>query len=202
MKLNLFRTALLPAAVSAAIAFAGCSAEDSMSGTGHNSANPTASASAAPVGEFNEADVMFAQMMVPHHHQAVDMSDMVLSKNNINPDVEALAKQIKAAQQPEIDMMTDWLETWGLIQMPEGSHHRSSDGMMTEEQMQQLDEANGADGQRLFLEGMIRHHQGAIKMAQAEIASGKNPDAITLAKNIADSQQAEVDTMTELLNKI
>ena len=126
----------------------------------------------------------------------------MLSKNNINPDVEALAKQIKAAQQPEIDMMTDWLETWGLIQMPEGSHHRSSDGMMTEEQMQQLVEANGADGQRLFLEGMNRHHQGAIKMAQAEIASGKNPDAITLAKNIADSQQAEVDTMTELLNKI
>jgi uncharacterized protein (DUF305 family) len=202
MKLNILRTALLPAAVAAAIAFAGCSAEDSMSGMGHNSANPTASASATPIGEFNEADVMFAQMMIPHHEQAVDMSDMVLSKNNINPDIAALAKQIKAAQQPEIDMMTAWLETWGRIQMPEGSHHSSSDGMMTEEEMQQLDEANSADGQRLFLEGMIRHHQGAIKMAQAEIASGKNPDAITLAKNIADSQQAEVDTMTELLNKI
>lgn len=68
--------------------------------------------------------------------------------------------------------------------------------------MQELDEANSVEGQRLFLEGMISHHQGAIKMAQAEIASGKNPDAITLAKNIAESQQAEVDTMTELLNRI
>jgi uncharacterized protein (DUF305 family) len=169
---------------------------------GHNSASPTASSSATPVGEFNEADVMFAQMMIPHHEQAVDMSDMVLSKSNINPEVEALAKQIKAAQQPEIDMMNAWLETWGRIPMPEGSHHSTSDGMMSEEQMQELDEAKSADGQRLFLEGMIRHHQGAIKMAQAEIALGKNPDAITLAKNIADSQQAEAHTMTELLNKI
>ena len=202
MKLNNFRTALLPAAVAAAIAFAGCSTDDSMSGMGHSSSSPAASSSAAPVGQFNEADVIFAQMMIPHHEQAVDMSDMVLSKSGINHEVQALAKQIKAAQQPEIDMMNAWLEAWGRIQMPEGSHHSTSDGMMTEEQMQQLDEANGVDGQRLFLEGMIRHHQGAIKMAQAEIASGKNPDAITLAKNIAESQQAEVDTMTELLIKI
>ena len=202
MRPNIFRTALLSAAVVAAIAFAGCSAEDSMSGMGHGSSSQAASSSATPVGEFNEADVMFAQMMVPHHEQAVDMIDMVLSKSNINPDVEALAKQIKAAQQPEIDMMNAWLETWGRIKMPEGSHHSSSDGMMTEEQMQQLDEANSADGQRLFLEGMIRHHHGAIKMAQVEIASGKNPDPIALAKNISESQQAEVGTMTELLNKI
>jgi uncharacterized protein (DUF305 family) len=68
--------------------------------------------------------------------------------------------------------------------------------------MQELDEANGPDGQRLYLEGMIRHHQGAIPTAQTEINSGKHPDAITLAKDIADSQQKEVDAMRELLNKI
>jgi uncharacterized protein (DUF305 family) len=200
--MNIFRIALLPAAVAAAVAFAGCSTDDGTSGMGHNAASPAATSSATPVGEFNEADVMFVQMMIPHHEQAIDMSDMVLSKSGINPEVQALAKQIKAAQQPEIDMMNAWLETWGRVQMPEGSHHSSSDGMMTEQQMQELDEANSAEGQRLFLEGMIRHHQGAIKMAQAEIASGKNPEAITLANNIAESQQAEVDTMTELLNKI
>ena len=202
MKLNIFRIALLPAAVVAAIGFAGCSTDDGMSGMGHNSASPTGSSSATSVGEFNEADVMFVQMMIPHHEQAVDMSDMVLSKSNINAEVEALAKQIKAAQQPEIDLMNTWLDAWGRMKMPETSHHSSADGTMTEEQMRELDEATGAEAQRLFLEGMIRHHQGAIKMAQAEIASGKNPEAITLAKNIAESQQAEVDTMTELLNKI
>jgi uncharacterized protein (DUF305 family) len=105
MKLNIFRTALLPAAVAAATAFSGCSADDSMSGMGHGSSSPTASSSATTVGEFDEVDVMFAQMMIPHHEQAVDMSDMVLNKSNINPEVTALAKQIKAAQQPEIDMM-------------------------------------------------------------------------------------------------
>jgi uncharacterized protein (DUF305 family) len=102
----------------------------------------------------------------------------------------SLAKQIKAAQQPEIDMMNAWLETWGRVQMPEGSHHSSSDGMMTEEQMQELDEANSAEGQRLFLEGMIRHHQGAIKMAQAEIASGKNPEAVVTVSPVAENQSA------------
>jgi len=95
MTLNIFRIALLLAAVAAAIAFAGCSADDGMSGMGHNAASPAASSSATPVGEFNEADVMFVQMMIPHHEQAVDMSDMVLSKSGINPEVEALAKQIK-----------------------------------------------------------------------------------------------------------
>jgi uncharacterized protein (DUF305 family) len=202
MKLNIVRIALLPAAVVAAIALAGCAGDNGMSGMGPSSVRPAPSSSATTVGEFKEADVMFVQMMIPHHEQAVDMSDMVLSKSGINPEVEALAKQIKAAQQPEIDMMNAWLETWGRIPMPEGAHHSSSDGMMSEEQMQELDEANSAEGQRLFLEGMIRHHQGAIKMAQAEIASGENPEAITLAKNIAESQQAEVDTMMELLNKI
>ena len=68
--------------------------------------------------------------------------------------------------------------------------------------MQELDEASGADRQRLLLERMMRHHQGAINMAQAEIASARDPDAVTLAKNIAESQQAEVGIMTELLNKI
>jgi uncharacterized protein (DUF305 family) len=115
MKLNIFRTALPPAAVAAAIAFAGCSPEDSMSGMGHSPSGPAASSSATTVGELNEVDVMFAQTMIPHHEQAVDMSDMVLSKSNINPEVTALAKQIKAAQQPEIDMMNAWLETWGRI---------------------------------------------------------------------------------------
>jgi uncharacterized protein (DUF305 family) len=140
-------------------------------------------------------------MMIPHHEQAIDMSDMVLSEKGISAEVTALAKQIKAAQQPEIDLMNTWLESWGRMKMPETSHHSSANGTMTEEQMRELDEATGAEAQRLFLEGMIRHHQGAIKMAQAELASGENPDAIALAKNIAESQQKEVDTMTELLNK-
>ena len=202
MRPNIFRTALLSAAVVAAIAFAGCSAEDSMSGMGHGSSSPAASSSATPVGEFNEADVMFAQMMVPHHEQAVDMSDMVLSKSNINPDVEALAKQIKAAQQPEIDMMNVWLETWGRIQMPEGSHHSSSDGMMTEEQMQQLDQARGPAFDRLFLTSMIQHHKGAVSMVDALFATpgaGRDETVFKFANDVSVDQSTEIARMETML---
>jgi len=201
MKLNTLRSALLSAALIATIALAGCSSGNNTSDMHPGSARPGASSGASNAGQFNDADVMFVQMMIPHHEQAIDMSDMVLSEKGISAEVTALAKQIKAAQQPEIDLMNTWLESWGRMAMPETSHHSSADGTMTEEQMRELDEATGAEAQRLFLEGMIRHHQGAIKMAQAELASGENPDAIALAKNIAESQQKEVDTMTELLNK-
>jgi uncharacterized protein (DUF305 family) len=201
MKQKTLRTALLSAALIATFSLAGCSSGNNTSGMDHGSATQGASSSASNPGQFNDADVMFVQMMIPHHGQAIDMSDMVLNKKGISPEVTTLAKQIKAAQQPEIDLMNTWLDAWGRMKMPETSHHSSADGMMTEEQMLELDEASGAEAQRLFLEGMIRHHQGAIKMAQAELASGENPDAIALAKNIAESQQKEVDTMTELLNK-
>jgi uncharacterized protein (DUF305 family) len=89
---------------------------------GSGSSPPGASSSASAAGQFNDAVVMFAQMMIPHHEQAVDMSNMVLSKSGVSPEVTAPAKQMKAAQQPEIDMLNVWLETWGRTQMPEGSH--------------------------------------------------------------------------------
>jgi uncharacterized protein (DUF305 family) len=145
----------------------------------------------------------FAQMMIPHHEQAIEMSDMVLAKSGVDPDVTALARQIKSAQQPEIDTMKAWLNAWGHPPMSDrGMQHDSGGGMMTDEEMQQLEQANGTDGQRLFLEGMVRHHEGAIRMAQTEIDAGKNPETINLAKNIATSQQKEIDTMRELLTKL
>jgi uncharacterized protein (DUF305 family) len=202
MKFKNLCTALGPTALAAAITLVGCSTGDSGSSRGDSSSPPGASSSAIAADQHNEADVIFVQTMIPHHEQAVDMTAMLLGKSGVSPEVEALAKQIKAAQQPEIDMMNTWLEAWGRIQMSEGPHHSGEGGIMTEEKMQELDEANGPDGQRLYLEGMIRHHQGAITTAQIEINSGKNPDAITLAKDIADSQQKEVDAMRELLNKI
>ena len=166
---------------------------------GHSSSPPGASSSAVR-GQHNDADVIFVQMMIPHHEQAVDMSDMLLSKSGVSPEVEALAKQIKAAQQPEIDMMNTWLEAWGRIQMSEGPHHSSADGIMTEEKMQELDEANGPDGPATLPRRNDQAPSGRDQNAQTEITSGKNPDAITLAKDIAESQQKEVDAMTELLN--
>jgi uncharacterized protein (DUF305 family) len=202
MKPTLLRTTLAAAALAAALA--GCSNNDDMSGMpGHaSSASPSAAASGTPSAsaEFNDADVMFAQLMIPHHEQAVEMSDMILAKEGVNPDVIALAQQIKAAQQPEIDTMKSWLSAWGRPTMAGG--HQMDDGQMTEEEMKTLDEADGPTGQKLFLEGMVKHHQGAIQMAQTEITSGKNPDAVALARTIVDSQQKEITTMNGLLAKL
>jgi uncharacterized protein (DUF305 family) len=199
MKLNTLRTAL-SAALIATFALAGCSSGNNTSGMDHGSATPGASSSASNAGQFNDADVLFVQMMIPHHQQAVDMSDMIVAKSGVDPDVTALAKQIKAAQQPEVHTMETWLNAWGPKPMPEGApHHLLSEGMLDEEQMQALDEATGREGQRRFVGSMIRHHQGAIHLAEEEIAAGKHPEATALARHIAASQQREIDTMNRLL---
>lgn len=203
MNSTLLRTTLASAALLGVLSLAGCSNNDDMSGMpGHaSSASPTAASGTASMSaEFNDADVTFAQMMIPHHEQAVQMSDMILAKEGVNPDVIALAQQIKAAQQPEIDTMKSWLSAWGRPTMAGG--HQMGDGPMTEEEMKTLDEADGPTGQKLFLEGMIKHHRGAIAMAQTEIANGKNPDAIALARSIVDTQQKEITTIEGLLAKL
>jgi uncharacterized protein (DUF305 family) len=186
----------MAAALAAALALAACSDDDDHAGM------PAGHGAASPAGDFNQADVSFVQGMIPHHQQAIDMSDMILAKDGLHPEVTALAEQIKAAQQPEIDTMNRWLSAWGRDMDAgggdSGGHHGGEGGIMTEEQMRQLDIANPSDGQRLFLEGMIWHHQGAIQMANTELAEGKNIEAINLAKQIAETQQQEIETMQEL----
>ena len=200
MKLATIRTTVITAALSAALALTACSNDDD------RAAGPMGHSSGSPAGDFNQADVTFIQGMIPHHQQAIDMSDLVLAKENIHPEVTTLAEQIKAAQQPEIDTMNRWLSAWGRDMDAGGGdgggHHGGEGGIMTEEQMRQLDKANTRDGQRLFLEGMIRHHQGAIEMAETEIEDGKNEAAIDLAKQIEASQEQEIETMQALLTKI
>jgi len=159
-------------------------------------------------GPQNDADVMFAQMMIPHHQQAVEMSDLLLAKSDADPRVRELAQQIKDAQGPEITQMTGWLEGWGaevtpMEGMDHGGHGGSGmDGMMSDADMQELEAANGADASRLFLEGMVRHHEGAVAMAETEVSDGENPDAIALAKQIVATQQQEITVMKDLLSTL
>lgn len=202
------RTALA-AALIGVVTLAACGTNTS-SNTGHTgmpmgSASPTSpAASASPSSsstQFNAGDVMFAQMMIPHHQQAIQMSDMILAKSGVNPKVTSLAQQIKAAQQPEIEKMTGWLTAWGQPTTdPMGG--MAMNGEMSSQEMAKLDAANGTTGQTLFLQGMIKHHQGAIQMARNEINVGKNPDAIALARKIAADQQQEITTMQGLLKQI
>lgn len=110
--------------------------------------------------DFNDADANFAHLMIPHHQQAVTMSEMIAAKPGADPEVTRLAAQIKAAQAPEIATMTGWLTAWDQP-VDGGMHHGDDDGMMSEASMAQLEAADATSGQRLFLEGMIKHHRGA-----------------------------------------
>ncbi|HSP52113.1 MAG TPA: DUF305 domain-containing protein [Cryobacterium sp.] len=156
----------------------------------------TATASAA-----NTADIEFAQMMIPHHEQAVQMSDDLLDKPGIDPRVVALATEIKAAQEPEITQLTDWLGEWGADTGGMSDMDHGTDGMMSEADMMTLDNASGADADRVFLELMILHHEGAIAMAQTHLDEGSNADAQALSAAIVASQSAEIAVMTDLLTE-
>jgi len=140
------------------------------------------------------------------------MADMALV-NTTNPDVLALARQIKAAQSPEIEKMTGWLKSWGQ-NVPStamgsmaghdmtGMDGMMMDGMMSEADMKRLSTSSGTAFDRLWLELMIQHHEGAVKMAKVEVADGKYPDVIALAQAIISGQQAEITTMESLIKNL
>lgn len=182
--------------LTALLALVGCASptsSDHGDGRGHGS-----SSSAPASSEANEADIMFAGMMRQHHAQAIEMSDMLLAKEGVDERVVALAERITAAQQPEIALMDEWLDEWGVdTSGMAGMDH--GDGMMSESDMQALDEATGAEAGRLFLVLMIRHHEGAVEMAQDEVDNGRNSDAVALAETVIASQTEEISEMEGIL---
>lgn len=198
MRIRTTATAALTLAT--ALTLAGCA--DS-TGSGSTPGMDRGSSSSSPsvvIANYNDADVMFAQMMIPHHQQAVEMADMILAKDGIDTRVITLAEQIKAAQQPEIEQLQGWLEEWGADNDMGGMGGMDhGDGMMSDGDMQTLEAATGTEASRLFLEQMTMHHEGAITMAQDELDNGQNPDALAMAKTIVETQTAELATMQELL---
>jgi uncharacterized protein (DUF305 family) len=141
-------------------------------------------------------DVAFAQMMIPHHEQAVVMSDFALSISE-NPQIVELAAQIKAEQDPEIALMKGFLERFGA---DSGGHEgHAMAGMLTDDQLAELESARGTEFDELFLTVMIAHHEGAIEMAEDVLAEGSDPEVLELAQQIITAQQAEIAEMNELL---
>ena len=190
------RTRLAVVAVAAlGLLLAGCGGSHDMDDMGMASPSGTSGASAA--------DVMFAQMMIPHHQQAVEMSTLAETRAS-SPEIKQLAAEIKGAQQPEIDQMTAWLEEWGMPVMSgmdamgeHGGHGMS--GMLTDEQLQQLADAQGPEFDRLFAEFMILHHEGAIDMAE-DVADSKDPRVAALAAAIITTQAEEIAQMRAFLD--
>lgn len=193
------RAASVSAVVLATVlALAGCATSTS-GGMGHDG-HATGGAEAA--AEANAADVMFAQMMIPHHEQAIEMSELILAKEGVDPEVMELAEQIEAAQGPEIEQMQTWLDEWGAPSMMDADDMAGMggmDGMLTEAELDELAAADGATGSALFLEGMIEHHEGAIDMAEQHQENGENEEALELSASIIETQTAEIERMRELL---
>ena len=161
----------------------------------------------AETAKGNEADIAFLTGMKPHHEQAVVMSNLVLAANP-PADVAAVAKQIKGAQAPEIEQMDTMLADLGekADGMAHGGGHSggmgSRGGMMSDEMMAGLDAATGTGAARLYLEGMIAHHEGAIEASDTEIAGGQYEPAVELAREIKTAQAAEITEMQALLKTL
>lgn len=200
-----FRTLTLTAgALATVLVLAGCAPTDgSMPGMDHGPGGMNSTAPSQSAAAFNAADVMFVTMMIPHHQQALEMADQILAKDSVDERVVALAQQIKAAQDPEIQTMKGWLTEWGVAYDDSMSGMEGmegmDDGMMTDDEMTALHAATGIEASRMFLEGMIAHHRGAVTMAESVLTDGENADVATLAQEIIAGQTAEITTMQDIL---
>lgn len=196
-----YRKTLTALAVVAGLILAGCSdTSDTI---------PDMSTEEHQASPHNGADVEFSQQMIPHHQQALEMAALAPSRAK-SQEVKDLAADIEAAQDPEIQTMSDWLKGWdedvpngmGGHKMGDGStmgDDPMGEGMMSEDEMSELKDAKGAEFDRLFLTMMIKHHEGAIAMAKDEQSAGENPHAVALAKRIESAQAAEIKLMKRLL---
>jgi uncharacterized protein (DUF305 family) len=155
---------------------------------------------------FNEADVTFAQDMIPHHRQATEMAALAPTRS-VDVEILALAEKIEAAQAPEIETMTGWLKEWGEEVPPEmsgdmdHSSHANMPGMMSAEDMTALEGASGREFDEMFLTMMIEHHTGAIEMAKTEESDGTYDEAVELATTIQQEQADEIALMEQLLGR-
>jgi uncharacterized protein (DUF305 family) len=145
---------------------------------------------------------MFAQMMIPHHEQAVVMAELAKTRAT-SPVISELAAQIQGAQQPEIDQMTAWLAEWQAPTLSadeamsaHGGHGMS--GMLSAEDLQALEQASGREFDGMFAEAMIEHHEGAIAMAEPVIDSA-DPRVASMAKAIVATQQQEIQQLRAFL---
>jgi uncharacterized protein (DUF305 family) len=212
------RTFIATAAFPVALLGAACGGDDD---TSNDEASATTTETEGSE-EHNDADVEFAQMMIPHHRQAAEMAALAPDRAE-SPEIRDLADTVIATQEAEIDQMAGWLEEWGEDVPPEADpggmgmdessttamDHDMADttmaddgggGMMSPEDMSALEAATGPEFDRMFAEMMIEHHRGAIEMANEQVESGEFADAIDLAEAIVTTQEAEIADLEAFLS--
>lgn len=196
-KLNLTAVAL----TSATLFLGACSSDmGSMDMGPTNTDSSNTDVSIPDSAEFNDADVMFSQHMIPHHEQAIEMSDIALDPSTgASAAIIELATQIQGAQDPEIAQMKALLTAWGKS-MEMGPMDSSSmmDGMLTLEDLDALGQLKGADFDAAWAKAMIAHHEGAITMANDVLADGQNSEILALANAVISGQTAEIEILKPL----
>ncbi|MFG2465995.1 DUF305 domain-containing protein [Streptomyces canus] len=190
--------------VSAVFALAACGGGDD---SGSAASSPSVSAEAS-ADAHNAQDVSFAQGMIPHHQQAIEMAELADGRA-ASPQVKDLAARVEKAQGPEISTMTGWLKAWD-EKVPEsmpGMDHSGMEGMdgmagmMDGADMDKLKKASGKDFDSMFLTMMVEHHEGAVEMATTEKAKGEYKAATAMAGDIVTAQNAEISEMKKLLGE-
>ncbi|MEV1238655.1 DUF305 domain-containing protein [Nonomuraea sp. NPDC050022] len=159
-----------------------------------------ATSAASPSVVFNDADVMFTQMMIPHHEQAVEMAGLAPSRAS-DIEVTELAEKIKASQEPEIQTMKGWLTAWNKPEMSSHVGHEMP-GLISEEAMEQLRKAKGKKFDKLFARHMIVHHNGAIEMVRTQEAEGADPKVKKVATHMASHQRDEVAQLQTIVDRL
>jgi uncharacterized protein (DUF305 family) len=156
-------------------------------------------ATMSSTGQFNAADVTFTQNMVPHHEQAIAMAGLALDANaGASAKTKDIATRIKQAQDPEITMMRSMMQSWGTSGMMDGMAGHDVAGMMSAAEMTALARLTGSQFDRSWAEMMIKHHQGAIEMANTVKKSGKSNELRILADQIIATQTAEIGELQTL----
>jgi len=154
---------------------------------------------------YTKADVEFMQGMIAHHAQAVVMSNMAAS-HGANPQVLKLSNKIDQSQLPEIDIMQKWLRRYNQFAPDTASwHHMRMDGMLSDEQLAELDAARGVVFDRAYLQMMIQHHAGALKMVDDLFATPKaaqEVDVGVFANDVVTAQTGEIGIMRRLLTQL
>ncbi|MEU0059896.1 DUF305 domain-containing protein [Streptomyces sp. NPDC006334] len=219
------RAAVAATSVTAALVLAACGSDGVSNGSGHGgghdsaSSAPSATSSSsagvdAAAGAHNDQDVAFAQGMIPHHRQALEMAGLAAGRAS-SAQVKDLAARVEKAQDPEIKTMTGWLRSWGQEapsgagSMPGMDHSgqggtsggHDMPGMMDGKDMDRLEKASGADFDTMFLTLMIEHHEGAVQMAATQKEKGVYGPAKAMADDIVTGQSAEIAEMKKLLGQ-
>jgi uncharacterized protein (DUF305 family) len=143
-------------------------------------------------------EIMFAQMMIPHHEQAISMSESALRKSR-NQEILKLSRQIKSLQSTEKSQLINWLKATDSSMTMD--HDMKMSGMLTAKELASLTRLTGSKFDRSFLQLMIKHHQGALEMLDL-ISDSRNAEAKALADSIQSAQSKEITSMKLLLNKL